>query len=399
MMIHLKNVCKRYYPASSRFMRFLGVLFPKFMEARLQSASREILSDIDLEILTGEAVALVGLNGAGKSTLLKIVAGVSQPSSGNVTVSGSVAAILELGLGFQGHLTGGQNAELSLLMAGALPKDIPLFIDQIKQFSELEPFWDFQLKTYSTGMVARLAFSVATALQPDVLIIDEALSVGDIHFQHKSFARIKQLRDTGTTLFIVSHDSDAVKTICNRAILLVNGRVLADGLPLDVLDLYNQLLPAESANRAQVFQSDKVQLSSIEVNNHHVDGEVVMHTNNNYEIKIVIHCKSVEEEFDVGIQVKDKLGRVVFGTNTALHGKSIICKSESYVEAVFKLTWFVGAGSYSLSVAVHEGRDHTRKSYFWQDNALYIQTPETIEGRSIGIASLPSECEVRLINE
>ena len=198
---------------------------------------KQILKDISFSIAAGEAVGIVGQNGAGKSTLLKILANTMQPSSGNVVRHGRIAALLELGMGFNPDLTGRANVLNTAGLMGFSRAQIDEVMADIESFAEIGDYFDQPLRIYSSGMQVRLAFAVATAFRPEILIIDEALSVGDAYFQHKSFNRIREFREAGTTLLLVSHDRAAIVSLCDRAILIDQGTVRKDGQPEEVLDL------------------------------------------------------------------------------------------------------------------------------------------------------------------
>jgi lipopolysaccharide transport system ATP-binding protein len=200
-----------------------------------------VLRDISFAIEGGESVAILGGNGAGKSTILRMIAGVTAPTVGEVTVQGRLTAILELGMGFHAEFTGEQNVQMTAQLYGLRPKEIRELMPRIRDFSELgEKFFE-PLRTYSSGMSIRLAFSLATAVRPDVLIIDEALSVGDQSFQQKSFDRIRELRGAGTSLLFVSHDGALIGKICDRALVLDGGSLRFDGPPADALAEYGRL--------------------------------------------------------------------------------------------------------------------------------------------------------------
>lgn len=206
------------------------------------SRRKLVLRNVSFAIEPGEAVGLVGQNGAGKSTLLKLVTGTLQATEGSVHVNGRIAAILELGMGFNTELSGRQNVYHAAGLMGFSTAQVDQAISEIEAFAEIGPYFDYPVRTYSSGMQVRVAFAVATAFRPEILIVDEALSVGDVYFQHKCFERIRQFRQQGTTLLIVSHDRDSILALCDRAILLDKGRVLRDGGPEEVMDYYNALI-------------------------------------------------------------------------------------------------------------------------------------------------------------
>lgn len=210
---------------------------------------RWVLQDIDLELAPGEALGVVGENGAGKSTLLKLITGVSRPTAGHIQVGGQVSALLELGIGFNAAFSGRQNAAHALRLSGAGDEQIPALLADIEAFADLGAYFDYPVRTYSSGMQCRLGFATATAVRPDILIVDEALAVGDVFFQQRCYDRITAFRERGTTLLFVSHSAQAVFALCDRAVLLSEGRVAIDAPPRAVIDLYNAQVVAKSARQ------------------------------------------------------------------------------------------------------------------------------------------------------
>lgn len=237
--IRVTGLGKAYKQYPNRWARLAEWLIP-FSPIRHQQ--HWVLQDVEFEIAPGEAVGIVGANGAGKSTLLKMITGTTQPTQGKIELQGRVAALLELGMGFHPDFTGRQNAIMAGQLFGMQLEEIQALMPDIERFAEIGEAIDHPVRTYSSGMQMRLAFSVATARRPDILIVDEALSVGDAYFQHKSFARIRSFRKSGTTLLIVSHDRFAIQSICDSAILLKDGRVAMRGKPEPVLDYYLSLI-------------------------------------------------------------------------------------------------------------------------------------------------------------
>lgn len=199
------------------------------------------LKDVSFQVKKGEAVALVGKNGSGKSTMLKIVAGVMKPTLGNIQVGGTMAPMIELGAGFDFELTAKENIFLNGGILGYPKEMLEENVEKVIRFAELENFIDVPIKNFSSGMITRLGFSIATTFRPDILIVDEILSVGDFRFQSKCEERIGNMLEAGTTLLLVSHSMDQVKRICDRAILLSHGNKLLDGCVDDVCDLYSDM--------------------------------------------------------------------------------------------------------------------------------------------------------------
>ncbi|MDQ1245236.1 MAG: lipopolysaccharide transport system ATP-binding protein, partial [Campylobacterota bacterium] len=196
------------------------------------------LNDVSFEIKKGETVGIVGKNGSGKSTLLKIITGVLTPTSGKISVHGKISAILELGAGFNPEMTGLENVYLNTSINGMSKKETDSKIKEIVEFAELGEFINQPVKTYSSGMKARLAFSVSISVEPDILIVDEALSVGDAAFARKCFAKMEEIRSRGATILFVSHSEGSVVALCNRAIWISNGKQIIDGTPKLVTGLY-----------------------------------------------------------------------------------------------------------------------------------------------------------------
>lgn len=199
---------------------------------------REVLKDINLEINEGEAVALIGINGSGKSTLLKLMTKIIYPNKGQVETYGKLTSLLELGAGFHMDFSGRENIYFNASIFGLTKKEIDNRLDEIIEFSELGEYIDNPVRTYSSGMFMRLAFSVAINVDAEILLVDEILSVGDQHFQEKCLNKMKELREEGKTMVFVTHSLDSVKELCNRAIWLHNGEVKMDGEPEEVIEEY-----------------------------------------------------------------------------------------------------------------------------------------------------------------
>lgn len=203
-----------------------------------KSESRKVLDSINLKIKKGETVALIGTNGSGKSTLLKLMTKIIYPTKGKITTHGKLTSLLELGAGFHPDFTGRENIYFNASIFGLTRKEIDRRIDDIIAFSELEEFIDSPVRTYSSGMYMRLAFSVAINVDAEILLIDEILAVGDQHFQDKCFAKLQELKDSDKTIVIVSHALESIKQLCNRAIWIYDGKVNMDGNVDEVVEQY-----------------------------------------------------------------------------------------------------------------------------------------------------------------
>ena len=218
-MIDVKHVSMRFRMANDK-INSLKEYAVAFLEHRLKYEEFQVLDDISFHVNKGEVVGIIGRNGAGKSTLLKIIAGVLKPTEGEVTVQGNIVPMLELGSGFDFELTGRENIFLNGAILGYSKEFLESKYDEILEFSELGHFIDMPIRNYSSGMMTRLAFSVATVVQPEILIVDEILSVGDEGFQNKSKARMMELMSGGTTVLFVSHSIDQIEEMCDRVVWL-----------------------------------------------------------------------------------------------------------------------------------------------------------------------------------
>ncbi|EHV1590615.1 ABC transporter ATP-binding protein [Salmonella enterica] len=235
MSIKVRNVGKAYKYYSSKWNRVIEKLLPG---DKPQHSKKWVLKDISFTIKPGESVGIVGVNGAGKSTLLKLLTGTTQPTKGSIEIRGRVAALLELGMGFHPDFTGTQNVYMSGLMMGLSREDIERLLPEIEAFADIGDYINEPARIYSSGMLMRLAFAVATAARPDILIVDEALSVGDSRFQAKCYARIADFKKRGTTLLLVSHSAGDIVKHCERALFLKDGDICMDGAARDVTNRY-----------------------------------------------------------------------------------------------------------------------------------------------------------------
>lgn len=236
-IIRLEKVSVKYRLPSERIGTFKEYVI-RFLQRRIRFNSFWALHNVDLTIHAGEVFGIVGKNGAGKSTLLKVVSRVLRPTEGRVVVWGKIAPLLELGAGFHPELTGRENVYLNGSLLGYSKQEMNHCFQDILDFSELHDFIDAPIRTYSSGMYARLGFAVATAHQPDILIVDEILGVGDEAFQQKCARRIAQFRENGTTILMVSHSMDMIGNLCQRAAWLSHGKLEMVGKPEDVVAAY-----------------------------------------------------------------------------------------------------------------------------------------------------------------
>lgn len=394
---HVGKAYKRY---AGKWARML-----EWVTGKPQHDKTWVLRDIHFTVNPGEAVGIVGVNGAGKSTLLKIITGTTQPSNGSVHIEGRVAALLELGMGFHPDFTGRQNVFMAGQLLGLQGDEIAACLPAIEAFAEIGDYIDRPVRTYSSGMQMRLAFSVATAVRPAVLIVDEALSVGDAYFQHKSFNKIREFREQGTTLLIVSHDRSAIQSLCDRAILLERGFVIKDGPPEEVMDFYNALIAERENSTIEVKQllNGKVQTTSgtgearvekIELYNE--NGELAEYINVGEIVKLRVKIRLYANLPDLvfGYMIKDRLGQAVFGTNTHhLQKKITKLQNGDLIALDFTFPANIGVGSYSITTALHLADSHLASNYEWRDQALIFNVININRDQFVGVNWLAPQVE------
>lgn len=358
------------------------------------------LSDVSFEIEAGTTTGIVGPNGSGKSTLLQIITGTLEPTHGNVWYEGRVAALLELGAGFNLEFTGIENVFMNASLMGFSHKETERLLPEIERFAEIGDFIHQPVKTYSSGMYVRLAFATAVSTDPQILIIDEALSVGDAVFQHRCLRRIKQMQENGTTILFVSHDPSAVKALCSRAILMNGGRIDTDGKPGDVLNRYQGLImereeaydrrePVESSGTLGE-QHDAAELSrpsaSLRYTFRHGDGsaevlsaELLNAARENAELvdtgeplvakmRVRFTRECVDPVF--GFLIRNRLGIHAYGVNTEQKQLKLgQVERGEVVEVSFAFDCWLGTDAYSVSFAVHS---EDGISYDWIDGVLFF---------------------------
>lgn len=235
--IVFNNVSKRYKLYKNDKHRFLGTIFGDIVSHK----DKKVFSDLSFKIGKGESVGILGKNGAGKSTILKLITGVTFPTKGDIVVNGKVSALLELTTGFDNETTGRENIYFKSYLMGFTKKQVEEKIDEIIDFSELGEYIDQPIRTYSSGMKARLGFAISANIDPDILIIDEALSVGDAKFSKKCNLKVKEIQKSGATILFVSHSTNAIKSFCDKCMLLKNGELVTYGETDEVIKLYNEI--------------------------------------------------------------------------------------------------------------------------------------------------------------
>ncbi|AKT32343.1 ABC transporter ATP-binding protein [Pseudomonas syringae pv. actinidiae] len=400
-LLSVKNLGKAYRVYASEFQR-IGRWFGISTKPKEE---HWVLKHVNFSIHAGEAIGIVGQNGAGKSTLLKMITGTLQPTEGSVQVNGRIAAILELGMGFTADLTGRQNVYHAAGLMGFNADRIDEVIKEIEAFAEIGTYFDEPVRTYSSGMQMRVAFAVATAIRPEILIVDEALSVGDSYFQHKSFDRIREFQQQGTTLLIVSHDRGSIQALCNRAILLEKGTVIKDGKPEEVMDFYNALIAEKENSTVQTRELEEggVQTRSGSgeatiglVTLHNAAGERIEYVSVGETVSLRINAQvnSAIPELVVGYLIKDRLGQPVYGTNTHHMGCKVSdLQAGESLDYSFSFTANLGPGSYSVAVALHTTDSHLSRNYEWVDLTLVFNVVNISQSEFVGMAWLPPVVE------
>jgi len=425
--ISLKNVSKCFKRYAHPVDRLQELMLPG------KSICDEFwaLQDINLEISKGKTVGIVGRNGSGKSTLLQIIAGTLTPTTGEVRVKGRVSALLELGSGFNPEFTGRQNVFFNGRLLGLSQKEIEDKFDQIASFADIGDFIDQPVKTYSSGMFIRLGFAVAVNVDPEILIVDEALAVGDVVFQHRCMRRMRTLMDSGVTTLFVSHDSGAIKALCNSAVMIHDGRIYTSGLPNPVIIEYLKLVtqieseiqsdcPNEAistqenlsavhndevlsqafADRVKTTRrgSGKALIEEVQLLNQRgekVHSEPAIFSFNE-KVTLVINLTVYKQMQSciVGFYICDKNGNPVIGTNTFEENHRIgKLVPRDKLQIRFKFDLPLMTASYSLTVAGSE--NYQEMTFDWIDNAMILQVLPPATGKHITtLVDLPMQLEV-----
>jgi lipopolysaccharide transport system ATP-binding protein len=379
------------------------------------------LRDISFEIEPGTTTGIVGPNGCGKSTLLQIIAGTLEPTHGEVWHEGRIAALLELGAGFNPEFTGLENIFLSAQLLGFSRRRTEMLLPEIERFAEIGPFIHQPVKTYSSGMYVRLAFAIAVNADPHVLLVDEALAVGDAAFQHRCLRRIKEMQEKGITILFVSHDLGSVRALCSRAILLNAGTVVVDGKPGDVLNRYQRLIMArEEAYEAECVAAGDAGLepapaeedergAQLNYTYRHGDGSAsvlsvslldsafrpveLVETGEAVYVRMRVRFNRDVNEPVFGFLIRNRHGIHAYGTNTKLQEVSLgQVKSSETVEVSFAFNCRLGLDIFNITVAVHSADGI---SFDWVDGALFFRVvgSTAIEG----VANLDATASARRI--
>ena len=385
--------------------------------------------NISLDIQRGHTVGIIGRNGSGKSTLLQIIAGTLSPTAGDVAINGRVSAILELGAGFNPEFTGRENARLNASIVGLTNDEIKKRMPEIIEFSGLEEFIDRPVKTYSSGMYVRLAFSVSININPDILIIDEALAVGDIKFQRKCFRKLEEMRADGVSIILVTHATDAILAHCDRAVLLEHGEIKEQGEPKDVVNRYLEMLFVEDAGervatvvnnglgplKGELNINPEIDASVRRINYNTAeyrwgnglarvidfrildrDGQEVVHqcdSGSEVTIQAVVHFFKPTTNVIYGLTIKTVNGVSVFGSNSEKVLRKLIKNCDGTVLLEFRLALNLTGGEYFFSIGVVERDENRTDTVLDRRYDLFHLRIEDREG-NLGIANLPFSIDI-----
>jgi ABC-2 type transport system ATP-binding protein len=376
-IIKVDNVSKQFKLPHERASSVKSLFTNPFNKNRRSIELQHALKNISFEIKEGEFFGIVGRNGSGKSTLLKMLAGIYQPTSGTISVSGKLVPFIELGVGFNPELTGRENVYLNGALLGFSEKEVDGFYDQVVDFAELERFMDQKLKNYSSGMQVRLAFSMAVQADADILLIDEVLAVGDADFQRKCFEYFKKLKKDKKTVVFVSHDMSAVREYCDRCIFINDSRLEATGTALEIADKYLKLF-----NTAPDQEDLTIQAKN---DNRWGDGSITY----DYKPKVEINKVNIEitvaatahQNFDnpvFGILIKDQAGQPIFGTNSKINNnlKISMQKGESKL-----LKWYIpnilSSGTFSIDMAISHDNEISQCDWWHDAGVIRIRKEKT----------------------
>lgn len=384
--ISVRNISKTYRLFShpgDRIKQFLT------MGARQYHQEFTALRDVTFDIKKGESVGIIGHNGSGKSTLLQLICGILKPTSGKVNVNGRISALLELGAGFNPEFTGRENVYFQGVLMGFTHAQMDERFDDIAAFADIGEFLDQPVRTYSSGMFVRLAFAVATHVTPDVLLVDEALAVGDAVFQHKSKGRIRQLVENGTSLLVVSHDRNTVTSMCDRSILLAKGKVIMDGRTSEAFDYYHALLAASGKNNVSLKNIDgnKLQVTSgsgeafiekITLINTEREETTSIEVGTSVILTFLVKAKTFIPRLVLGFMIRDQFGQAIFGTNTnSFFQTPTDVSASSLLSFQFTFLANIGEGSYSISTALVSTNDRLTNNYESRELAFFFEVKNT----------------------
>lgn len=394
-MIRVQNLTKRFRLYARPVDRLIEAL-----TRRPRHRDFCALKDLSFQIEAGETLGIIGVNGSGKSTLLKILTGVILPDAGEITVEGRITGLLELGTGFNPEFSGYDNIFMNATYLGMSHTEVQERLDRIISFSELEDFIHEPLKTYSSGMTMRLAFSIAIHAEPRCFVVDEALSVGDAHFQQKCMNRIREFKASGGTILFVSHDLATIKMLSDRVMLLDKGDLVEISDPDTVVNRYNYLLACYGEDGKRLAAAPEgaygtfdARISKVSIRG--IDsGADLLSSGEECCIDVELDANISLEDLTIGIMIRDRFGQDIYGTNTHYLNIPLSVVAGEKRRVSFHFPLLLQQGKYTLTVALHAGRDHQDACYHWLDNAASFQVAGLKGALFAGITDLQARCSV-----
>lgn len=346
--ISIRNVYKNFRLPHERVTSVKSFFVNPFQSRNAsKTETQHALHDVSFDVKEGEFFGIVGRNGSGKSTLLKIIAGIYQPTKGSVNVRGRLVPFIELGVGFNPELTGRENVYLNGALMGFSEKEVDAMYDDIVSFAELEKFMDQKLKNYSSGMQVRLAFSVATRSEADVLLVDEVLAVGDADFQRKCFSFFKELKRKHKTIIFISHDMNSIREYCDRALLIDNSKVLCEGDPVKVAAEYSKLF-LETADGEGTVDSERWGDQAAEATN--LDVKIVK---DKIRLSFDLRANKNLEDIIIGYVIANEVGQQICGKNTQMLGEKIPDLAKGSARQInFSIDNVFNDGNYDITLAI-----------------------------------------------
>lgn len=376
-VVRVENVSKRfelYDRPSDQLKQLLMPYLQRFAGIVERQYFKEFwaLRNVSLEVQKGECCGIVGFNGSGKSTLLQIIAGTLTPTGGVVSTRGRIAALLELGSGFNPEFTGRENVYMNGALLGFSHEQVTEKLDDIQSFADIGAYFNQPLSTYSSGMQMRVAFAVATSFDPDILIIDEALAVGDAYFQQKCFHRLEKFKERGGTMLFVSHDANTIKHLCDKTLLINQGQVVSYGMPREIVDLYQGLIAKKTdmgdrevavtqfspdtgswKKATTITTNHDAELIDFKLIDENAQQVIVIESENELTVQYRVRLYKDFERPAFGIIIRDRVGRSIFETSTyAMRMAETPIKHGSLVMVRFVFNCNLKAGQYSFSVGV-----------------------------------------------
>lgn len=402
-MISFQQVSKTFKLYRTPSDRLKEIVFRRRFHKKFNAVDQ-----VSFSVQAGETLGIIGENGAGKSTVLKLLTGILIPDAGAVHVSGKITGLLELGTGFNMEFSGIDNIIHNATYLGLSRAEIDEKMDRIIGFTELGEFIHEPIKTYSSGMVMRLAFSVAIHAEPRAFVVDEALSVGDAYFQQKCMKKIREFKQSGGAIVFVSHDMNAVKVLCDKAILMDQGRLVEYGNPEPIINQYNYLIARRSRGREirdntnsdnPGYGNYKAVIQSVAMTDSNGTPAEILVSGQKAALTVwITGCRNLGE-MTLGIVIRDRFGQDIYGTNSFYLKKPIHIHRDQTIAVTYTFRAFnLGPGKYSVTAALHTGPSHVDECIHWMDGCAVF---EVVLGQGpffAGLARLEPELSIKAVD-